>query len=704
MELLTNGTNIILIVLGFGMLITIHEFGHFIAARWAGIRVEGFSVGMGPALCSFRKGIGFKWGSSDPEVKKRTGKLPSELSLKDQEETGIGETEYTLRILPLGGFVKMLGQEDADPSAVSSDPRSFGEKPIYKRMIVVSAGVIMNLLAAVILFVIAFMVGVRFESPTIGAVVPDSPAAIAKSVQPDVEPGLRPGDQILSIDGKPTRTFSDLMIASAMSIPDESLKVSIERPGTDDPIEFLVDPVIDENSGLRQIGVIPAADSTLSSAPELTSMIGREFEQAGGTVEDATTLADWRITRANDTPVATWSDMANVASKESGKPIALEWSPPASQSDAQPRELTLNPRPNYQQMFHETDAGKTLTRGLAGLVPLVQIAGIPAGGSNAQTLQPGDVVLSVQGVNGPRNAQFRQIVSANPLKTLDLEVLREGKVVATTANVNGDGLIGVQIMDAVEMPMTAQPIDSASLTMDGEQTQTPVATLGLLPRTRIDAIGATKVDDWGSMRAAIIAATTEAAATGTGAEVEMTWTLPLNDQPKETGKMILSTEDVATIHALGYQPPLPEMFFQPLQVTLTANGDPFQALAMGFQETWKLGILVYMTIDRLLFKQSVGVEQLHGPVGIVHVGSRVANRGFMYLVFFLAMISVNLAVLNFLPLPIVDGGLFLYLVYEKITGRPPSITFQNWAALLGLVLIGTLFITTFYFDLERLFT
>ena len=206
------------------------------------------------------------------------------------------------------------------------------------------------------------------------------------------------------------------------------------------------------------------------------------------------------------------------------------------------------------------------------------------------------------------------------------------------------------------------------------------------------------------MRAAIIAATTEAAAAGTGAEVEMSWTLPLKDQPKETGRMVLSKEDVATIHALGYQPPLPEMFFQPLQVTLTANGNPFEALAMGFQETWKLGILVYMTIDRLLFTQSVGVEQLHGPVGIVHVGSRVANRGFMYLVFFLAMISVNLAVLNFLPLPIVDGGLFLYLVYEKITGRPPSITFQNWAALLGLVLIGTLFITTFYFDLERLFT
>ena len=74
----------------------------------------------------------------------------------------------------------------------------------------------------------------------------------------------------------------------------------------------------------------------------------------------------------------------------------------------------------------------------------------------------------------------------------------------------------------------------------------------------------------------------------------------------------------------------------------------------------------------------------------------------MYLVFFLAMISVNLAVLNFLPLPIVDGGLFLFLVYEKIRGRPPSIAFQNAAALIGLALIGTLFVVTFFNDVMRL--
>ena len=70
--------------------------------------------------------------------------------------------------------------------------------------------------------------------------------------------------------------------------------------------------------------------------------------------------------------------------------------------------------------------------------------------------------------------------------------------------------------------------------------------------------------------------------------------------------------------------------------------------------------------------------------------------------FFLALISVNLAVLNFLPLPIVDGGLFLFLIYEKFRGRPPSIAFQNGAALVGIMLIGALFLMTFYFDIMRL--
>ena len=74
----------------------------------------------------------------------------------------------------------------------------------------------------------------------------------------------------------------------------------------------------------------------------------------------------------------------------------------------------------------------------------------------------------------------------------------------------------------------------------------------------------------------------------------------------------------------------------------------------------------------------------------------------MYIVFFLALISVNLAVVNALPIPIADGGLFAFLIYEKIVGRPPSIAFQNGAAIAGIAFVACLFLLTFYNDIGRL--
>jgi regulator of sigma E protease len=88
----------------------------------------------------------------------------------------------------------------------------------------------------------------------------------------------------------------------------------------------------------------------------------------------------------------------------------------------------------------------------------------------------------------------------------------------------------------------------------------------------------------------------------------------------------------------------------------------------------------------------------------VHIGTRVADRGVTYLVFFMAMISVNLAVINFLPIPIADGGLMVFLIYEKLRGRPPSPAFQSGALVAGLVIVGLLFAVTFYNDVMRLVT
>ena len=118
-----------MIFFGFSMVIFVHELGHFLVAKWAGVRVEKFAIGFGKELIGFTR----------------------------------GETRYSFNVLPLGGYVKMLGQEDFDDKAqelrFKDDPRSFVNKPVGRRMAIVSAGVIMNTLFAGLLFMIVFMIG-----------------------------------------------------------------------------------------------------------------------------------------------------------------------------------------------------------------------------------------------------------------------------------------------------------------------------------------------------------------------------------------------------------------------------------------------------------------------------------------------------------------------------------------------------------------
>src|SRR5258705_6560256 len=134
MEHLSNAFSIFLLVVGFGFVIFWHELGHFLAAKWVGIKVEQFAVGMGHALVSFRKGIGWKLGNTRAEYERRVkehlakklGKAPTEeftdKEMSDAgEELGLGETEYRLSWIPIGGYVKMLGQDDMKPGADADD-------------------------------------------------------------------------------------------------------------------------------------------------------------------------------------------------------------------------------------------------------------------------------------------------------------------------------------------------------------------------------------------------------------------------------------------------------------------------------------------------------------------------------------------------------------------------------------------------------
>ena len=127
------------------------------------------------------------------------------------------------------------------------------------------------------------------------------------------------------------------------------------------------------------------------------------------------------------------------------------------------------------------------------------------------------------------------------------------------------------------------------------------------------------------------------------------------------------------------------------------------ALWIGIHKTYYFILQVYQMIDRMLFSRSIGVESISGPLGIVSIGGQIARAGLVNFLFFMAILSANLAVINFLPLPIVDGGLMVFLIIEKIKGSPISLRVQVATQVIGLFLIVGAFVFVTYNDALRLF-
>ena len=139
-----------------------------------------------------------------------------------EKALGLGETEYRLNWIPLGGYVKMLGQDDLKPNAQADDPRAYNRKSIPARMLVVSAGVIMNIILAAIGFMIVFRIGFNVPPPVVGGVYPDSPAQRA---------GLHVGDTIVTLDGKNQYDFTKIGLNSALLGENIPVPIVVQRDG-----------------------------------------------------------------------------------------------------------------------------------------------------------------------------------------------------------------------------------------------------------------------------------------------------------------------------------------------------------------------------------------------------------------------------------------------------------------------------------------
>lgn len=185
-EIAITALNIIIAILLFGLLILVHEFGHFFVARLCGVRVNEFAIGMGPRL--------LKWGR--------------------------GETQYSLRAFPIGGFCAMEGEDEQ-----SEDPRAFSSKPCWQRLLILCAGAFMNFLVGLIMLAIISSISKTYATSQIQSFYPGFESSAAT-----LENGLMEGDQILKIDGERVYINNDISLLLGRS-DDGVYDITVRRNG-----------------------------------------------------------------------------------------------------------------------------------------------------------------------------------------------------------------------------------------------------------------------------------------------------------------------------------------------------------------------------------------------------------------------------------------------------------------------------------------
>ncbi len=738
LQALANAPNFLLVVLGFSLIIVVHELGHFLAARWAGIRVLAFAVGFGPAMVSYRKGLGWRRGSSEAEYKKLLNTVAAGATTIERDRltpyAHVSPTEYRLNALPFGGYVKMLGQDDSDATIRSDAPDGYQACKVWKRMVVISAGVVMNILLAGFLFVIVFMAGLKVEAPRVGYVDPDFPAAAAVAVNAKqlgvTEPGLKPGDFVQRIDNAAPANFNDLFLASAMAGPGKSVRLQIQRDGVAEPLIFDITPKRDDVTKMLQLGIGPAASATLMSPadPEQLAAFKKLLARAGAPdVPPGATLV--RI--ADDTRVTSAYELMDAARASAGAPVPVEfeWRESGTDPASPARRATgqMLPQRELDSALFRTDATNPPARiaHILGLMPVMSVAGVTST-AEAAGLRAGDIFAQIGAVEWPSLAEGIAEIRRNKGSKIRVVVVRKDEVGAETevtlenVPVNRKGQIGFTPDDTAQtdIRVTAWPAaqladaDPAKKPSTSEPSSVPLVRrepaaidLNLLRGSRITKVGDRAVTDFDELAAALIDTTRAAfesdqpiasvpltvvlptlASSGAPSEQSLTWSIPRSE--------------LQHLHSLGWLSSISPAWFESEMFVQQAK-NPIQAVRMGVEQTHSVMMSTYITFARL-FQGTVKVEHLKGPVGIADVGTKVASKGYIWLLFFLALISVNLAVVNFLPIPIADGGHFLFLLYEQITGKPVSVAVQNVAAIAGLALVVGMFLLVTYNDIANL--
>ncbi|MFH5803998.1 site-2 protease family protein [Alienimonas sp. DA493] len=703
------------VALGLGLVIFFHELGHFAVAKWCGVRVERFSIGFGPVLFSKTR----------------------------------GETEYALSAFPLGGYVKMLGQDDIDPSQLTSDeiaedPRSYSAKPVWQRMAIISAGVTMNLITAVLFFAVALWLGMKAPPAVVGRVTTGGPAWTA---------GVEPGDILRNVGGRKVNTFNDVALATALSWGDDLPVRGYRANG--DRFELVLDP--DDTGTRRTAGLSNALGLTLgarSATDDSAVHAGSPAAAVADRLRPGDELIAARVLPAEE-PAEGDEGAADEGAADEGaadegaadegaadegaddegaddgdaaEPAKTEAVPLRSFIDYaevvgaaadRPIEFTLRrpdaDDPDATGETYTVVVGPTPVRSLGLRVSPQPIAAIRAGSpAEAAGLRVGDELSKVDG----RDVRL----DLDPLRLPNAFFERAGEPVPVEVVRTGEGG-GPSIEKLTVVPDArpgwisrpsgaAEPLDipalGAALHLNPVITEVtpggPAEKAGLQVNDKIVSATFTapkpaaageeprapikipfeseKVEDWNPF-AYMFTLAQELP------EDRLTLTVKRNGQTK--------TVTLEPAPADDWYFPTRGFLLRPEEIERRSDSAA-DALRDGLRETRTVVEQMYLTLGSLLTGR-LSIKNLRGPPGIISEGMRIADNGPADFLAFLGFLSVNLAVLNFLPIPVLDGGHMVWLLWEAVTRKKPSEGLVIGAAYVGLGMIVLLMLTVIYLDI-----
>jgi regulator of sigma E protease len=765
------------VAIGLGAVIFIHELGHFLVAKWCDVHVQTFSIGFGPAL----PGCIYKWG----------------------------ETTYKVALFPLGGYVKMVG-EGGENDEEDTDPRSYKNKTVGQRMAIISAGVVMNVLFGLVVFIIAFKIGAHQTAPVVGILEAGGPAW---------QEGVRPGDRILKVGNVSHPHFEDLRVAVMLSDPGERIPFVFEAPGQD-PRTVEIEPRKTKGESRPIIGINPPPVLNLpekADAPPAWGPVVRDSAAAAARALDlkpgdqllaATDARQPNPVEGPALPVGLTDlepgdpagDLAGRLQELVGKPVTVK-----VRRGEKEETVTLPPEGGFHfadRIVGTTDADQGSPYDPFRTAPLrtdprdpqrrhldyfqfldrlTQLAGRP-------------VVIQVRRKGAPADDEpVNVFVPPTYHRVIPGARMEMGHVTALRKRSSADTPGGVKVRDViVAVTLTAGP-DSVTFSTTpgpGEQQLDPLrlpydlrhwaaGRSGVKAALKVrrlkdhntdateEVTGLAWDSGWATDRALPIGVTSSLTiaelgiayqvkaqiaqvqpgsyAAQHGLEAEdfiLGWSyekapkkagqapkwpdkpasLRPDDNPNgdpeprwATVSYIMQSIDTSRVqlqvrHKDGREATVELDLQRDPTWPLADPGEPLglplggfqdrivradnmgEAVQMGFRYTYRTIVTIYMSLKALVTQRVSATENLQGPIEIFQASYVTAERDWADFLLLLGLISVNLAIVNFLPIPILDGGHMVFLIYEKLRGRPASEHVRIAATWVGLLLLASLMI------------